>query len=182
MHAPPHDWAAVDKAERPPARRGCSRLGSSTAAARSAAARCSEDLTLRVCPLLRNTCLIAGFRCWLTFAQRAARIEHRATVQTQFAAFSMQKGTRYIYILHTRRRLAGTTGGWGDKGVPSVLNLACTCIHEEFLKHYLLSRIALWPIRTIEPRETVGKERMANAQLLEYGSKHVEQNLPNRMV
>ena len=39
----------------------------------------------------------------------------------------------------------------------------------------LLSHIALRPLKIIEPY-LVEQERMANAQLLMYGSKHLEQN------
>ena len=45
----------------------------------------------------------------------------------------------------------------------------------DVLKRYLLSRIALRLIKIIEPY-LVEQERMANAQLLMYGSKHLEQN------
>ena len=51
----------------------------------------------------------------------------------------------------------------------------CTCIRQVILKQYLLSRIALRLLKIIEPY-LAEQERMANAQLLRYGSKHFEQN------
>ena len=50
-----------------------------------------------------------------------------------------------------------------------------TCIRWVILKQYLLSRNALPLLRMIEP-DLVEQERMANAQLLRYGSKHLGQN------
>ena len=50
-----------------------------------------------------------------------------------------------------------------------------TYIRQVILKRYLLSRIALRPLKIVEPY-LVEQERMANAQLLRYGSKHLEQN------
>jgi hypothetical protein len=56
------------------------------------------------------------------------------------------------------------------------------CVQRDVLKRYLLSRIlklvsgyALRLLKIIEPY-LVEQERMANAQLLRYGSKHLGQN------
>ena len=50
-----------------------------------------------------------------------------------------------------------------------------TYLGQDVLKRYLLSRIALRLLKIIEPY-LVEQERMANAQLLRYGSKHLGQN------
>jgi hypothetical protein len=50
-----------------------------------------------------------------------------------------------------------------------------TSLRHDVLKRYLLSRIALRLLKIIEPY-LVEQNRMANAQLLGYGSKHLGQN------
>ena len=50
-----------------------------------------------------------------------------------------------------------------------------TYLGQDVLKRYLLSRIALRLLKIIEPY-LVEQNRMANAQLLGYGSKHLGQN------
>jgi hypothetical protein len=50
-----------------------------------------------------------------------------------------------------------------------------TYVRQVILNRYLLSRIALRLLKIVEP-DLVEQERMANAQLLRYGSKHLEQN------
>jgi hypothetical protein len=52
---------------------------------------------------------------------------------------------------------------------------ADTYLGQDVLKRYLLSRIGLRLLKIIEPY-LVEQERMANAQLLGYGSKHFGQN------
>ena len=47
---------------------------------------------------------------------------------------------------------------------------------QDVLKRYLLSRIALRLLKIIEPY-LVDQERMANAQLLRYGSEHLGMHL-----
>ena len=51
-----------------------------------------------------------------------------------------------------------------------------TCVRRVSLKRGLLSRIALRLLKIIEPY-LVEQNRMANAQLLGYGSQHLGQNL-----
>ena len=58
---------------------------------------------------------------------------------------------------------------------PIPRNGARTSLRQDVLKRYLLSRIALRLLEIIEPY-LVKQNRMANAQLLGYGSKHLGQN------
>ena len=56
--------------------------------------------------------------------------------------------------------------------------LCCTCLGQDVLKRYLLtvlSRNALRVLKIIEPY-LVEQQRMADAQLLRYGWKHLGQN------
>jgi hypothetical protein len=56
-----------------------------------------------------------------------------------------------------------------------ILRTATTCVRRVSLKRGLLSRYALRLLKIIEPY-LVEQNRMANAQLLGYGSKHLAQN------
>ncbi len=84
-------------------------------------------------------------------------------------------GVSYIYVAARTCGLISRDRGFGDRPADTGGYCPSTYIRQVILKRCLLSRIALRLLKIIEPY-LVKQNRMANAQLLMYGSKHLEQN------